>query len=61
MSYVRQVREVYVPGVPGDTGERAEKSGARGCLEGVATDYLTDNQLYVPVGKADAVYIKQTG
>lgn len=34
---------------------------ARDCLEGVATDYLTDNQLYVPVGKTDAVYIRHTG
>lgn len=35
------------------------RKAARDCLEGVATDYLTDNQLYVPVGKADAVYIGQ--
>lgn len=44
---------MHVPGV------LRERRGSLGCLEGVATDYLTDNQLYVPVGKADAVYIGQ--
>lgn len=47
-------------GCPWRSGKERIKV-ARDCLKGVATDYLTDNQLYVPVGKADAVYIRRTG